>query len=173
MGLQNTYANGGNVYKYVRKLVALAFLKSNKIKSAFKELMQSSPTVLKPFFTWFQKFYIGKNSSTTARFDPKFWSCYKLMKKGLPRSTNSVESWHRNVNDLIAKKHPGVLFLINFLKKEVKVIHQNLVRFNSGHPWHVRQKVKDRQREERLATVFGNRITMNTSEFLTNMSYNI
>lgn len=152
--------------------MALAFLKHSKIQDAFIEMSETAPPELNSLFEWFSKNYIG-SSNRSPRFPAKLWSCFGFLKRGLPRSTNGLESWHRNVNNLISKKHPGVLYLINFLKLEVKVISQNLLRFNAGHPWHVRQKLKEKQREERIQNIFGNRITMDNKAFLRNIALNI
>ncbi|CAF1048125.1 unnamed protein product [Brachionus calyciflorus] len=62
---------------------------------------------------YFENYYIGKlkKNSMSIReepiFKPKFWNVFDRIEADLPRTNNSLESWHKNF-----EKHPTVNGLI-------------------------------------------------------------
>lgn len=56
---------------------------------------------------WFiEKFCVSSNNEN---HNPKFWSVYKRTKDGLPRTTNSLEGYHRHLNCVLNTNNPSVL----------------------------------------------------------------
>lgn len=151
LGLKKKYAKSARFSTEVKKLIALSFLKPNKIPDEFTKLQESGPKKLKGLYSWFSKYYVrGTKKSPYPRFDPEIWSHYYLNKKGLPRTDNSSESYHQTINGLMGSKHVGVGRLIKFLKDNAIATEQTLSRIRAGHSWPIPDKKERIDREKRL-----------------------
>lgn len=108
LGLSKDYGKDKTLYNESRRLMALAFVCYRNIPAAYSEIKENVSGKGKPLFEWFFKNYIGDDENRP-RFSPKKWSVANLMDKNLPRTTNSLESWHRTMNSIIDVNHPTVL----------------------------------------------------------------
>lgn len=150
----------------VKKLIALAFLKPNKIVDAFNLIKDDSPSQLAPLISYFDKNYIR------GYFGVKLWSCYKLNKKGLPRTSNNAETWHKKINNISGRKKLTTLSLIKLLKDESLDAEDKLDRVAAGYDWPGKKNKKYMQREKRLSELINGPIT-NIASHLRNIAYNL
>lgn len=168
--LKNAYVTDKNIYVCVRSLMALAFLPYKKIEKTFIELSSTIPKSLVRLFNWFHDNYIDPSRCL---FTPKQWSCHQMNKKRLPRSTNAVESFHRNVNDNLIKR-PTILRLIRYFQEDSRSNRQLMAEVDAGHQWPVRTKRVEQLREERLQRVLNNfNEETDNLNFLKNVSANL
>ncbi|RMZ99930.1 hypothetical protein BpHYR1_038567 [Brachionus plicatilis] len=68
-------------------------------------LISHSPAELAPVIHYFEKNYIGlvdledeNCSRVVPEYPPSYWNLSKRIQKGLPRSNNSLEAWHKSLS---------------------------------------------------------------------------
>jgi hypothetical protein len=62
----------------------------------------------------------GSGQVREALIDRRFWNHHEAALAGGVKTTNSLESWHRDINAQTAKfTKKTVWYLIHFLKKEI------------------------------------------------------
>ena len=98
--------------RFVRKLMALAFLPIVAVRPAFvslegSPLVQQEPT-LTPLLTYYEDTWLGGS------FPVRMWNVYA----DTIRTNNSVEDWHHKLNCNIGQSHPNVHKLVDVLRKE-------------------------------------------------------
>ncbi|KAL4147869.1 hypothetical protein QTP88_002202 [Uroleucon formosanum] len=77
---------------------------------------------------------------TPPLFPPELWSVAERLSSGLPRTTNTTESWHRKLNRLISP-HPGLHKLIKTLQStqnEPEAVIEMLLRVRSNKKMKIR-----------------------------------
>jgi hypothetical protein len=87
--------------RLIRKFFNLAFVPTAYVKNAFDKLVLVSEEFdifgLKEFIEYFKFNFIG-DETRIPLFEIKFWNCGKRILSNIPRTTNSLEAWHRNLN---------------------------------------------------------------------------
>ncbi|RNA31545.1 hypothetical protein BpHYR1_018914 [Brachionus plicatilis] len=91
---------------------------------AFEFIKSQSLAELAPVIHYFEKNYIGfvdpedeNCSRVVPKFPPGYWNLRKRIQKGLPRSNNSLDTWHKSLSQDFGS-HPNVNKLANYLKNE-------------------------------------------------------
>ncbi|CAI6352025.1 unnamed protein product [Macrosiphum euphorbiae] len=130
IGLSTKYANDPEFNLLARHLPAMAFLPVDRVQEGW--------AIIKPLFgsneeeqsllKYFEHSYIigrqvmktrgrprRESVYTPPLFPPELWSVAERLSTGLPRTTNTAESWHRKLNRLISP-HPGLYKLIKTLQ---------------------------------------------------------
>lgn len=169
LGLKRLYGKNQDVYQKVRQLTALPFLSYKDVPQAFARLKNNCPKELMELFNYFENNCVKES----CLYNPKLWSINNLFIKKLPRTTNAAESYHRTVNSLIDKKHPGVLFLLDFLKAEATNTRQTKVLIDTGKEWAAPLKKEEIRKEKELREVFAKFETYELEDFLTNIASNL
>ncbi|CAF0789106.1 unnamed protein product [Brachionus calyciflorus] len=106
-----------------RRIKSLPFLKVKHVIKAFKQIVKESPDSFEPFLDYFEKFYIGElvEGSNSLRGVPtyarEFWNVYDQTLAGIPRTNNSLESWHKQFSQSISD-HPDVNDLVTKFREE-------------------------------------------------------
>ena len=79
----------------MRMLIALAFVSTADIESAFDDLVATLPSEATTVVNYFEDNYIGRPSRRgqcrRALFPITFWNCHDRVNQGLPR-TNNISS---------------------------------------------------------------------------------
>lgn len=115
-----------------RQLVPL-----NDVNHVFNLIVNSSPPIMKPFFDYFEEYYIGnyvegsKSTRVVPRFPREIWNCHERVIKELPRTNNSLEAWHKSFA-LEVPTHPTIDRLIEKFKIEQKRMETNLAQLRAG-----------------------------------------
>ena len=82
-------------------LAILAFTPPNLAIRYFEVLKKNNPPKLEPFFDSFEDNYRGCSCSLKQQqgrapmLSVEMWFMFKRVEIGLPRTTNTVEGWHR------------------------------------------------------------------------------
>lgn len=111
-GLAEKYISDPNFSLHIRMLPALAYVPKSYVVTAFEELLNSqfyidNDDLLKPLIEYFEDNWIGRlvgrrqMTRRTPTFPLELWNCYDLAKKGLPRTNNNIEGWHRGFSTLL------------------------------------------------------------------------
>ena len=137
-GLVVTYGADIQCRIAYRKIETLAFIPPKDVVFALKTI--KAPNYFKSFLEYFENTYIGAvvdpKAARIARKTPPFpiatWSIYSRVLAGLPRTSNGLESWHKQFEGDIACKHPIVYKLIKAIQKEQKDVRVRLCRIRAG-----------------------------------------
>lgn len=121
-GLIPLFNNDPAVTLGYRRIKALPFLKLNHVIRGFKLIANEVPSNFKPLNDFFEEYYIGKlvNNSNSMRVKPNFpkelWNVYERTLEGIPRTNNSLKSWHKQFAQSMT--HPDVNDLVNKFREE-------------------------------------------------------
>ena len=104
-------------------LLALAFVPEAEVTTVWEEFLTMPNRLLPadhPFIEYFLNTFIGKLNRNKTRKRPLFpvTICRDRLLNGDPRTTNSVEGWHRAFNQTVAEYHPRVYKLFDKLRDE-------------------------------------------------------
>lgn len=133
-GLSEHFNNNKQFRDSFHFLQALAFVPPSFVVDAFAFIKQQCPAPFKLMCSYFEQFYIGrlKRDSKTFRDVPWFpielWNVYDRVLQNLPRTNNSIESWHHIIaND--QKKHLSfekIIELFRIEQKNTELVYSNL-----------------------------------------------
>ncbi|CAF1121885.1 unnamed protein product [Brachionus calyciflorus] len=137
-GLVKTYRLNENFRKFFKYLKVLPFVPLKDTIYAFEFIKSQSPAELAPVIHYFEKNYIGfvdpedeNCSRVVPKYPPSYWNLRKRIQKGLPRSNNSLEAWHKSLSQDIGS-HPNVNKLAKHLKNEQHLTDVLIEQINSG-----------------------------------------
>ena len=105
--------------------------------AVFIMIKSNSPVQLISFLNYVEKYYIGtlKQGSKSCRNQPMFskeiWNVHERTIKDLPRTNNSLESWHKQFASDI-RAHPSVNMIIEKFRIEQKNMENSLKQVESG-----------------------------------------
>ena len=98
--------------RFVRKLMALAFLPIVAVRPAFVSLEGSPLVQQEPALSQLMTYY--KDTWLDGCFPVRMWNVYS----DTIRTNNAVEGWHHKLNCDIGRSHPNVHKLVDILRKE-------------------------------------------------------
>jgi len=126
------YASDVQFGEACRMLVALAYVPETDVIKGWTAMQNLPGWALKAcsdLAEYFERSYIGTPGRNKTRKHPVFpirlWNCSGRALAGDPRTTNSLEAWHRAFQQTIACAHPTVYKLFGFLRREQG--HQELM----------------------------------------------
>lgn len=115
----------------------MPYFKVTRIKEAYDHILfcvESYPSkvIFKEFVEYFEHTFLGKDSLTPPLFEHWRWSVFYRINVGLPTTTNSIEGWHRGLNDLVNIRNPNLGYFIDSLRQETEKIRNKIGRFLDG-----------------------------------------
>lgn len=124
LGLQTWYNNPSNAL-IIKSIQALSFVPIAEVRDCFNEyvshLDSETDEVLSEFLVYFETTWIGILQNGRMRrptYDPKLWNVRERLLDGIPRTTNSIEGWHRGFEQRMTVKHPNIGRLVSKLRSE-------------------------------------------------------
>lgn len=186
------YATDENFSSMIRHIPALAFLPVTEIPAAFdilknnlnnmNNIPEESEEGLDNLIKWFERNYVlgrerhATRSGTVIRsrplFPPTLWSVVDNIEYALPRTQNSVEAWHRRWISILGNVHIGTFKMINEIQKEQKRVELDIESILRGAP-RSQQKKNNRNREDRIQTIYNNHSNTPLMEYLRAIAHNI
>ncbi|CAB4416827.1 unnamed protein product [Rhizophagus irregularis] len=181
-GLAVQYGSDEHLSLMLRHLFALAFVPSSEIPIAFDTLKSSIPPEANEIVQWFEENYVlgkvrrqlqdGNIIRTPPLFPPQLWSVHDSMESGIPRTQNFIEAWHNRWSNLVGNLHVGVYTIIKELQKEQQKVElqiENILR-GAQRP---KQKNAIIDRENRITTIFNDRVNRTVMDYLRGIAHNI
>ncbi len=103
--------------------ILIAFLSSYKVIMQFVQISHdvSSGEVdngINLFIIYFRKNFIAGEDRVDPLYDITFWNCHHRVLNSIIRTTNSLEGWHRSLNNSFDSSHPNLAIFIDVLSKE-------------------------------------------------------
>lgn len=160
----------------VKSLVALAFLKEDKVQATFTSLRPTFPSQGKDLIKYFSDWYVHDRqrhfhtrTATTMRFSTlfpiPFWNVYDLNELCLPRTQNTVEAWHRQLKCLLGGRGTNLQYLLHTLVREQHRVDEFRIRMSSSCiPSPKKRKLINRH--QRFETVLQSREEYTAMEFV-------
>jgi hypothetical protein len=156
-GMAEQYCNNDEVRYICRMFLNLSYFMKSRKDEAYKFIISTIKkynkiSEFKEFKEYFEKMFFGKNDKN-AIFDFGFWSVSERILMDFPRTTNSIEAWHRGFNDLVRVAHPNLGRFINSLQIEtekirIKIAQSKVRKFDVCN--------KDFKREKELKIIIQN-----------------
>ena len=177
--LATDYAADPKFGEDCRMMVALAYLTETDVVKFWTALAEPQGWSVKPdsqLAEYFERTYVGLPGRNQKRKQPlfpiKLWNCSGRVLTGDPRTTNSLEAWHRWFQQTISCSHSTFYKLFGFLLREQN--HQEVViaQLGAGQTPPKKRK-KDELRTERLLEVAKRYDGVDLVGFLRNMSANL
>ena len=153
LGLAAIYKTNEGVRKQLKLPQILAFVPSVDVSDLFQEMFQelknstsNYQAQLVEFYEYFEKYYVGSSVAKKSRgrqpkipkveimqpiFSIEQWSVYSRVLEQISRTNNFTEAWHNSFSSMLGN-HPLIYSLIDSLRKEQKMVEDNLIRLNAG-----------------------------------------
>lgn len=125
-GLTNSYLYDVNIRKTVKMFMCLVFVPKNEALNEFTRIMKGIDDRIKreldDILLYFKRMYIGVYKENILIKEPlycaDFWSLHDNIVNLIPRSINSAEAFHRNLNKCCQTAHPNLAKFITILQRE-------------------------------------------------------
>lgn len=110
--LASKYKNDNKTNLYIKMIVALAFVPDEKIVNEFEKLVDYFLNIgvdeeIVNLLMWFQDNYIKNSVYLVGNDEEKnyySWNVHFNILKKWPKTSNSLEGWHRSLNSIVSKK---------------------------------------------------------------------
>ncbi|KAK0420025.1 hypothetical protein QR680_014468 [Steinernema hermaphroditum] len=126
-GLAIRYANDMQYNVHLRKFSALAFCKEQDVLVRYSQLATQLlrdygvSDAHENFLEYFENTWVGR-TTRRPRYEISMWNCKSVTELELPRTNNSVESWHNAFQGAMGSEHPNVYKLVDkLLDEQVRV----------------------------------------------------
>ena len=183
LGLRNKYMSSEEFALDCKKITALAFVPANDICATFDELRATICNDAKPVAKYFERTYIGRQRTVmrgprlaivrkTPKFAPRMWSVYDRAVSDQPRTTNSLEGWHRRMGHIMGKTHPNIFeFLLRLCDEQchTELTIQKLVAGDAVEPPRKRMRIVN----DRISRVVAQYHERNTMDYVLGIAHNI
>ena len=183
LGLRNKYMSSEEFALDCKKITALAFVPANDICATFDELRATICNDAKPVAKYFERTYIGRQTTVmrgprlaivrkTPKFAPRIWSVYDRAVSDQPRTTNSLEGWHRRMGHIMGKTHPNIFeFLLRLCDEQchTELTIQKLVAGDAVEPPRKRMRIVN----DRISRVVAQYHERNTMDYVLGIAHNI
>lgn len=128
----------------VKMILALSFVKSENVleyASKLKEFIitEENQNVL-DLFEWFYEEYL---TNTIGNKSFEFWNVKLRTENNIPRTTNSLEGYHRHLNSLISIKQSSIITILNELKSEQTITENKIFYLLYNSPETKEDSVKE------------------------------
>ncbi|RVD91452.1 hypothetical protein TUBRATIS_21050 [Tubulinosema ratisbonensis] len=123
LGLQNIYNIDKNIKKYCKCLVALSFVKIDKLRGTFNEIKTCAqfPVILSELYSYFYDNYIGE-LCYAPKYPTKPWHYGNILNENIVRTNNTIEGWHSVFKTTFNSSKNSLHQLIEKLKFEEDAI---------------------------------------------------
>ncbi|PIC21674.1 hypothetical protein B9Z55_026428 [Caenorhabditis nigoni] len=169
--------HGNQLYQFWSLLRCLPYADPAKVEQDFDLLVGRMPTPLTPdmtnFVNYLRRYYVGPRPSLM--FPPSSWNVSDRTIRNLPRTTNSVEAHHRNlercVRDTNGRTTPLLSELLKCLRQEASKLKFDKEALDVDPTYKIssRRKLKDISKDKRILAVVQN--TSATGAPLTGLAY--
>ncbi len=137
--------------------LSLAYFKLERKARGFQHILNYISSTrfvesLISFISYFRLYYIGC-SQRNAVYSQDFWDVSERIVLNIPRTTNTIEGWHRALNVLASVRHPNIGRFIHVLQVETEKTRVHVARTLNGNLTQLR---KDYEKEFKLLMIIEN-----------------
>lgn len=145
-GLQERYKDDAGINIHARMIPALALVPERDVVSAFEELSTVVPDDLHSVLDYFEDNFVGRltaHGRRSPRFLLTLWNHYDTVLDLQPKTTNSVEAWHRGFQAHVQCSHPTLWKFLEVLHREDALTVHKLLRLRMGDRPNPAKKYRD------------------------------
>ncbi|CAN7995246.1 unnamed protein product, partial [Ixodes hexagonus] len=117
------------------------------------------------FLDYFENTWVGRPHKDP-RFAISMWNCKRVTEVSLPRTNNSVESWHRVFQSSIGASHPTVFKLLDALLSEQVRVNAMAIQLDVGHEPPLYTKKEYERSNKRLCRILEDYSNQDADSFL-------
>lgn len=117
------------------------------------------------FLDYFENTWVGRNHKDP-RFALAMWNFKHVTEINLPRTNNSVESWHRVLQSSLGASHPTVFKLLEALLSEEVRVNATAIQLDLGHVPPLCTKKEYERSNTRLCTILADYDNQDADSFL-------
>lgn len=116
--------------KHIKMILSMAYVPNKNIEQESENLLDfflntnAKEAVLNIFF-WFESNYLKNKMFKIKKLNDEFynfWNVSENILHNLPKTTNSIEGWHRSLNNRVSSKNPSFYEILQILKNEQQLI---------------------------------------------------
>jgi len=160
----------------IKKFTSLAFCKIEDVQQRFETLSDNffeefgHTEPHEQFIQYLENTWIGR-PRFTARFPKEMWNCKDVTEMDLPRTTNSLENWHRQLQRTFGfSAHPNFFrFLDGYLDENLRA-NAICVKLDAGQEVPLYTRKEYRIANQRLLTIIA-RYELFPDDYLTQCSH--
>ena len=173
IGLQGQYMHDKDIALRLRMLPALAFASPFDVRELFPQVIEhiNIPEATE-LALYFERTYVGRTLAgghVNPIYPIEMWNHHHEVPIGIPRTTNSIEAWHRSYNATIGCHHPNIWKFIKALMREQGLVEVRQAKYIGGDK--PSKRVKNRANEEALLNLVLGYLTRPPIEFLKGIAF--
>lgn len=171
LNLQQRYGNDFEFNTMIKKFVALAFCRVNDVYDRYNVLADELLTNFgdtdenQNFIQYFENTWVGR-ARRNPLFSIEMWNCLNMTEIHLPRTNNSVESFHKSFQTAFACHHPTIFKLLEALLNEQVRVNSIYVRLEANEilPLYTRKEYQNAN--QRLLAIIENYENVSADDYL-------
>ncbi|KAL3093019.1 hypothetical protein niasHS_004621 [Heterodera schachtii] len=155
LGMESRYVENEEYRIMVKMFSALSFCPAENIIDNFNSLavefinFAGDGQAHLDFLNYFEATWIGRPGRRPL-FPLEMWNNRTVTLQQLPRTTNSVESWHHQIQSKFSSPHPNIFTFIDGIRSENVRVNAICVKLDCGHEVPLYSRLEYRQANERL-----------------------
>ena len=162
----------------IKKFVALSFCSPADVQPRYNTLADNFLTnfgdndVHQNFLQYFENTWVGRPRRNPL-YPVEMWNCKGITERDLPRTNNSVESFHRVFQTALGCHHPNIFKLLDAVLREQVRVNAIYQRINAGEEVPLYSRIPYFQANQRLLRIIGNYDQRTADNFLAACSHYI
>ncbi len=145
--------------KILRRCFLLAFIPIDNVLMEFEKITFDANKFdrderIVSFLIYFRKQFIAGENQPDPAYPIKFWSCYERIQGSIPRTTNSLEGWHRQLNSSFNSAHPNLAVFLEVLCREEQRAFVKMTQIKFGN--YIEITTTDFKKEQELKVLISN-----------------
>ncbi|KAL3113218.1 hypothetical protein niasHT_018372 [Heterodera trifolii] len=171
LGLERRYVADEDYRTFIKMFTALSFCPTADVAQHFNSLSlyfinsAGNDQAHLEFIDYFESTWIGR-PTRRPMFQHEMWNNREITIQHLTRTTNSVESWHHQIQAKFLSPHPNIFAFIGGIREEIVRVNAISVKLDCGQEPPLYSRAEYRQANERLLTPIGRYHQMDTENFL-------
>lgn len=176
LGMASRYGNDIEYNRGLKKFIALAFCDKDDVFNRYEFLAAQfldrfgDSNVHQDFLEYYENTWVGRPRRNPL-FGIAMWNCKEITEEFLPRTNNSVESWHHAFQQAVGCHHPTFFKFMDALIKEQLRVNAIFIRLEAGEQVPLYSRVEYRQANERLLALINDYDNKTVDDFFTACSY--
>ncbi|KAK0407687.1 hypothetical protein QR680_003532 [Steinernema hermaphroditum] len=170
-GMGTRYANDVAYNVHLRKFSALAFCDARDVPVRYEQLASQlldnfgASTAHEDFLEYFENTWVGR-TRRTPQYEVSMWNCKAVTELELPRTNNSVESWHNAFQGTMGMQLPDIYKLLDRLLDEQVRVRAISAKLAAGEvlPLYSRKEYAAKNRQ--LLSIIESYNVMNADKYL-------